>query len=88
MQWNLMEVPVPYANGFWLGWSDGCSRRVSSADPLRIHNAGAKFNREAYEFGLTLGESGVNARDAMAHFSLVCKNMAMSYEDAQKWRRE
>lgn len=65
--WNKHELPVNWATAFWLGWGDGYSKRVETKDPLRHLNLGAMFNRAFYDFGLSLGESGVSAGNAMCH---------------------
>jgi hypothetical protein len=61
--WNWMNIPVPGANAFWHGWSDGMSGRK----PDHIVNIGRYYNKDMYDFGILLGASKVNGRDAMAH---------------------
>lgn len=83
--WNWADIPVPAAEAFWHGWADGMSRRCSS-DMDDLHSKlGAMYNRKYYRFGLTLGERGVVARDAMAYFVERCKEEAYPQRDPSKF---
>lgn len=83
--WNWADIPVPAAEAFWHGWADGMSRRCSS-DMADLHSKlGAMYNRKYYRFGLTLGERGVVARDAMAYFVERCKEEAYPQRDPSKF---
>lgn len=85
--WNWANIAVPIANAFWHGWADGSAGRAKVSDEFEsyIINFGCMYNKRLYEFGLLLGEHGVNARDAMAHLVELCNDEATQREKDNSW---
>lgn len=80
-----MDLPVPQVEAFWHGWADGAARRSGLNDSLRYLNMGGMYNRVYYDFGLSLAERGIVARDAMAYLVERCKEEAYRQGDPTKF---
>jgi hypothetical protein len=77
--YNWADLPAIWAESFWLGWADGST--YSRWD----HNG--RINRELYDLGHALGDTGVNGASAMAHLIQYVNDMADKRDKAEANRQ-